>query len=53
MKGLVNTFFEVRVEQLFDLAGVVERIFEASGIEYRVVGGVAAYLYLEEMEPDA
>lgn len=53
MKGFVNTFFEVRVEQLFDLAGLVERIFAAAGLEYRVVGGLAAYLYVEEREPDA
>jgi hypothetical protein len=53
MSGFVNTFFEVRVEQLFDLAGLVERIFAAAGLEYRVVGGLAAYLYVEEMEPDA
>jgi hypothetical protein len=48
-----NTFFEERVEQLFDLAGLVERIFSSAGLEYRVVGGLAAYLYIEEREPDA
>jgi hypothetical protein len=50
---LVNTFFEKRVEQLFDLADRVERAFAAAGLEYRVVGGLAAYLYVEEVEPDA
>jgi len=53
MAVFVNTFFEERVEQLFDLAGVVERIFSSAGLEYRVVGGLAAYLYVEEVEPDA
>ena len=53
MAVFVNTFFEERVEQLFDLAGLVERIFSSAGLEYRVVGGLAAYLYLEELEPDA
>jgi hypothetical protein len=48
-----NTFFEERVEQLFDLAGVVERIFSSAGLEYRLIGGLAAYLYVEEVEPDA
>jgi hypothetical protein len=48
-----NTFFEERVEQLFDLAGLVERIFSSAGLEYRVIGGLAAYLYVEEVEPDA
>ena len=48
-----NTFFEERVEQLFDLAGLVERIFSSAGLEYRVIGDLAAYLYVEEVEPDA
>jgi hypothetical protein len=41
------------VEQLFNLAGVVERIFSSAGLEYRLVGGLAVYLYVEEAEPDA
>ena len=49
----VNTFFEKRVEQLFDLARRVEDAFAASGLEYRIVGGLATYLYVEESEPDA
>ena len=53
MAGFVNTFFEERVERLFDLAGLVEKIFSSAGLEYRVVGGLAAYLYMEEREPDA
>jgi hypothetical protein len=53
MPVLVNAFFEERVEQLFELAGLVERIFSSAGLEYRVVGGVATYLYVEEVEPDA
>src|SRR5690606_5921215 len=48
-----NTFFDRRVEQLFDLADLVERIFSAAGLEYRIVGGLATYLYVEEREPDA
>lgn len=53
MAAFVNTFFEERVEQLFDLAGQVEKIFAAAGLEYRIVGGLATYLYVEEAEPDA
>jgi len=49
----VNTFFERRVEQLFDLAQRVEAAFAAAGLEYRLVGGLATYLYVEEAEPDA
>ena len=53
MPVLFNAFFEERVEQLFELAGLVERIFSSAGVEYRIVGGVATYLYVEEAEPDA
>jgi hypothetical protein len=49
----VNTFFEKRLEQLLDLASRVEAAFAASGLEYPVVGGLAAYLYIEKAEPDA
>jgi hypothetical protein len=49
----VNTFFETRVKQLFDLAHLVNDAFSAAGIDYRVVGGLATYLYVEEAAPDA
>lgn len=53
MGGFINTFFEERVDQLFSLAGLVEQIFAAAGLDYRIVGGLATYLYVEEAEPDA
>jgi len=53
MGVFVNTFFEKRVNQLFDLAHRIRAAFSAAGIEYRVVGGLAAYLYVEEVAPDA
>src|SRR4029079_11439057 len=49
----VNTFFEKRVEQLFELAERVEKAFSSAGLEYRIIGGLATYLYVEEVEPDA
>ena len=49
----VNTFFEKRVNDLFGLAGRVEKGFSSAGLDYRVVGGLAAYLYVEEAEQDA
>jgi hypothetical protein len=49
----VNTFFEKRVEHLFDLAERVEKAFSSAELKYRVVGGLATYLYVEEAEPDA
>jgi hypothetical protein len=49
----VNTFFEKRVNEIFDLAERVEEAFAAAGLDYRVIGGLAAYLYVEEAAPDA
>jgi hypothetical protein len=49
----VNTFFEKRVDQLFDLARRVEEAFSSAGLEYRVVGGLGAYLYVEQAAPEA
>jgi hypothetical protein len=49
----VNAFFEERLQDFFNLAARVEKAFGAAGIEYRVVGGLAAYLYVEEAEADA
>jgi hypothetical protein len=53
MPALVNSFFEERVDRLFQLATTLEKAFSAAGIDYRVVGGLAVYLYVEEAEPDA
>jgi hypothetical protein len=41
------------LQDFFNLAARVEKAFGAAGIEYRVVGGLAAYLYVEEAEADA
>jgi hypothetical protein len=53
MAAFVYLFFEERVEQLFDLAALVEKVFTDAGLEYRIAGGLAAYLYVEDAEPDA
>jgi hypothetical protein len=53
MPDFVNTFFEERLEQLFDLAGLMERLFSSARLEHRIMGGLAAYLYIEEVDPDA
>jgi hypothetical protein len=49
----VNTFFENRVTELFDLAHLVDKVFSEAGIDYRVIGGLATFLYVEEALPDA
>jgi hypothetical protein len=53
MARCVNSSFEEGAEQLFDLAEVVERISAAAGLDYRIVGGLAVCLNVEEAAPDA
>jgi hypothetical protein len=48
---LVNTFFENKVDQLFEVAGRLAKALSQAGIEYRVVGGFAAYMHVNEVEP--
>jgi hypothetical protein len=49
----INSFFENRLEQIFELASLLDKALTSAGIDYRVVGGLATYLYVEEAEPDA
>jgi hypothetical protein len=44
----VNTFFEDRLRNLFALAELVETAFASAGLDYAVIGGLAAYLSVEE-----
>lgn len=48
-----NTFFEERLESLLSLADRVDHAFRQAGLDYRIVGGLATYLYVEESAPDA
>src|SRR5437764_4748706 len=50
---MVNTFFENKVDQLFEVAGRLAKALSQAGIEYRVVGGFAAYMHVNEVEPIA
>src|SRR2546427_5619448 len=50
---LVNTYFENKVDQLFEVAGRLAKALSQAGIEYRVIGGFAAYMHVNEAEPMA
>jgi hypothetical protein len=47
---LVNTFFEKKVDQLFDVAGRFSAALSEAGIEYRITGGFAAYIYVNAVD---
>src|SRR3982074_833909 len=50
---MVNTFFENKVDQLFEVAARLAKAVSQAGIEYRVVGGFAAYMHVNPVEPMA
>lgn len=50
---LVNTFFENKVDQLFEVAGRLAKALSQAGIEYRIIGGFAAYMHVNAIEPIA
>lgn len=43
--------YDRHVEQLFDVITRVTRALHQSGIEYRVIGGVAVFLHVHERDP--
>ena len=48
---LVNTIFEDALDQLLDVAKRFLEAIEAAGIPCRVVGGLAVFLHVEEIDP--
>ena len=50
----VNSFFETRGgTTLYSRRCLWSGHFASAGLDYRVVGGLATFLYVEEREPDA
>ena len=48
---LVNTIFEDAVEQIVDVAKRFSSLLEGAGIPCRVIGGLAAYLHVDQVDP--
>ncbi len=53
MSQMVVTAFERHVQQQLDLLNILAAAFGQAGIEYRVVGGMAVFLQVEERDPMA
>lgn len=47
---LVNTFFEMKADRLRDVAARVGAALAAAGIEYRVIGGYAVFVYVDRID---
>jgi hypothetical protein len=50
---LVNTIFEGAVDQILDVAKLFSGALAAAGIPFRVIGGLAVFLHVDEVDPIA
>ena len=50
---MVNTFFEGKVEQLFDVAKRLGEALEKASIPYQVIGGFATFVHVDRVDPIA
>ena len=48
---LVNTLFENKVEQLYDVTVRLASALEGAGISYQIVGGLAVFLHVDQVDP--
>ncbi len=44
-------YYEQHVERLFDVVGILHEAFSGARIPYRVIGGLAIYLRVNQVEP--
>lgn len=48
---LVNTLFENKVEQLYDVTVRLASVLENAGIPYQIVGGLAVFSHVDAVDP--
>ncbi len=48
---LVNTLFENKVEQLYDVTARLASALEKAGIHYQIIGGFAVFSHVEAVDP--
>lgn len=48
---LVNSFFETKVDQLFEVLNRLSSLFEDAGINYQLIGGMATYMHVNRIDP--
>jgi hypothetical protein len=48
---LVNTIFENKVEQLYDVTVRLASASEKAGIPYQIIGGFAVFSHVEAVDP--
>ena len=48
---LVNTIFETKVEQLYDVAVRLASALENAGIPYQIIGGFAVFSHVDAVDP--
>lgn len=48
---LVNTLFEDKVEQLYDVTARLASALERAGIPYQIIGGFAVFSHVDAVDP--
>ena len=48
---LVNSFFEGKVDQLFEVLVRLSALLDEAGVTYEIVGGMATYLQIDRIDP--
>ena len=43
--------YDAHIEQLIDIAERLKRALDGAGVEYRIVGGLAVFLYVRDRDP--
>jgi hypothetical protein len=48
---LVNSFFEAKVDQLYEVLSRLSGLLEDAGVKYQLVGGMATYMHVNRIDP--
>ena len=48
---LVNSFYETKVEQLFEILSRLTALLDDAGVKYQLIGGMATYIHVNRIDP--
>lgn len=48
---LVNSFFEAKVDQLYEVLTRLSALLEDAGVKYQLIGGLATYMHVNRIDP--
>ena len=48
---LVNSFFEAKVDQLYEVLSRLSGLLKDAGVRYQLIGGMATYMHVNRIDP--